>query len=79
MIFLVIIIIGVAIQVGKGTSTGNTIAPTQNASCNPLSSGGTCYEPGQYCQQPDYGTSGVAGNGEAITCEDNNGWRWEPS
>jgi hypothetical protein len=23
--------------------------------------------------------SGVAGNGEAITCEDNNGWRWEPS
>jgi hypothetical protein len=23
--------------------------------------------------------SGVAGDGEAITCEDNDGWRWEPS
>jgi hypothetical protein len=23
--------------------------------------------------------SGVAGNGEAITCEYNNGWRWEPA
>jgi hypothetical protein len=22
--------------------------------------------------------SGVAGDGEAIKCEDNNGWRWEP-
>ena len=22
--------------------------------------------------------SGIAGNGKAITCSDNNGWRWEP-
>jgi hypothetical protein len=22
--------------------------------------------------------TGVAGNGEPIICEDNNGWRWEP-
>jgi hypothetical protein len=22
--------------------------------------------------------TGVAGNGEAIICENNNGWRWEP-
>jgi hypothetical protein len=22
--------------------------------------------------------SGVAGDGEKIMCEDNNGWRWEP-
>jgi hypothetical protein len=23
--------------------------------------------------------TGVAGNGETITCADNNGWRWEPT
>jgi hypothetical protein len=22
--------------------------------------------------------TGVAGDGETITCEDNDGWRWEP-
>jgi hypothetical protein len=38
-----------------------------------------CYEPGEYCRDSDHGSSGVAGDGEAITCEDNDGWRWEPS
>jgi len=47
--------------------------------CYPLSNEGTCYEPGEYCRDADIGTSGVAGDGEAITCEYNNGWRWEPS
>ena len=47
--------------------------------CYPLSNEGTCYEPGEYCRTADIGTSGVAGDGEAITCEYNNGWRWEPS
>jgi hypothetical protein len=23
--------------------------------------------------------TGVAGDGETITCEDNDGWRWEPT
>ena len=27
----------------------------------------------------DHGASGVAGDGERIMCEDNNGWRWEPA
>jgi hypothetical protein len=27
----------------------------------------------------DAGMSGIAGNGEAIICEDNNGLRWEPA
>ncbi|HEX4213410.1 MAG TPA: hypothetical protein VIA06_08815 [Candidatus Dormibacteraeota bacterium] len=47
--------------------------------CHPLSDEGTCYEPGEYCRDSDHGASGIAGDGEAITCEDNDGWRWEPS
>jgi hypothetical protein len=56
--------------------------PTPSAGptgCYPLSDEGTCYEPGEYCRDSDHGSSGVAGDGEAITCEDNDGWRWEPS
>jgi len=49
------------------------------AGCHPLSDEGTCYEPGEYCRDDDHGASGVAGDGEAIVCEDNNGWRWEPA
>jgi hypothetical protein len=52
---------------------------TAPASCYPLSDEGTCYEPGEYCRDADHGMSGVAGDGEAIICEDNDGWRWEPS
>jgi hypothetical protein len=48
-------------------------------SCYPISDEGTCYEPGEYCRYSDEGTSGIAGDGEPITCEDNDGWRWEPS
>lgn len=53
-----------------------TAAP---ASCYPLTDGGNCYEPGEYCRDSDHGASGRAGDGEAITCEDNDGWRWEPT
>ena len=64
-------------------STAPAAAPTQAsptpAGCHPLSDEGTCYEPGEYCRDDDHGTSGVAGDGEAITCEDNDGWRWEPA
>jgi hypothetical protein len=56
-----------------------TPAAATSASCYPLSDEGTCYEPGEYCRDDDHGSSGVAGDGEAITCEDNDGWRWEPS
>jgi hypothetical protein len=48
-------------------------------SCYPLTNAGNCYEPGEYCRTRDHGASGVAGDGEPITCEDNNGWRWEPT
>jgi hypothetical protein len=54
-------------------------APAAPASCHPLTNGGNCYEAGEFCRNSDHGVSGVAGNGEAITCADNDGWRWEPS
>jgi hypothetical protein len=49
------------------------------ASCHPLSDEGTCYEPGEFCRDDDHGVTGVAGDGETIVCEDNDGWRWEPA
>jgi hypothetical protein len=36
------------------------------------------YEPGELCSNADHGMTGIAGNGEAIICENKNGWRWEP-
>jgi len=53
-----------------------TVAP---AGCYPLSNENTCYEPGEYCRDDNHGQTGRAGDGETITCEDNNGWRWEPT
>jgi hypothetical protein len=52
--------------------------PPPPAACYPLSSKGTCYRPGEYCPTADHGQTGIAADGEAIICEDNNGWRWEP-
>ena len=49
------------------------------AGCYPIASSGNCYEPGEFCSSADAGMTGVAGDGEQITCEDNNGLRWEPS
>jgi hypothetical protein len=49
------------------------------AGCHPLSDEGTCYEPGEYCRYADQGMSGIAGDGKPITCEDNDGLRWEPT
>jgi hypothetical protein len=53
--------------------------PATAASCYPLSDEGTCYEPGEFCRDDDHGVTGVAGDGETIICEDNDGWRWEPA
>jgi hypothetical protein len=52
--------------------------PTPPA-CTPVTQRGKCYEPGEFCRKIDHGASGVAGDGQPITCENNNGWRWEPS
>jgi len=56
-----------------------TAAPATPAGCYPLSNSGTCYEPGEFCRASDHGRTGRAGDGEAIICEYNNGWRWEPA
>lgn len=67
------------------TTTPTTTNPTPTkttpttVSCTPLSNEGTCYEPGEYCRTTDHGATGIAGDGEAIICEDNDGWRWEPT
>jgi hypothetical protein len=63
---------------GTGGNTGNT-GTAGSSACSPLTDSGNCYEPGEYCRDSDHGISGVAGDGETITWEDNNGWRWEPS
>jgi hypothetical protein len=52
--------------------------PPAPAGCYPKASSGNCYEPGEFCPHADAGMSGVAGDGEAITCENNDGLRWEP-
>ena len=54
-------------------------AAATSAGCHPLSDEGTCYKPGEYCRDADHGASGIASDGKAITCEDHDGWRWEPS
>jgi hypothetical protein len=75
---------------GSTTTTATTLPPTTApppttttaptpAGCSPKTDSGNCYEPGEYCRDSDHGVSGVAGDGEHITCADNNGWRWEPS
>jgi hypothetical protein len=53
--------------------------PPTPRGCYPKTSSGNCYEPGEYCPTADHGMTGVAGNGEPIICENNNGWRWEPN
>jgi hypothetical protein len=60
-------------------TTAPAAAPSTPSGCYPLTDGGNCYEPGEYCRDDDHGVSGVAGDGEAVTCEDNDGWRWEPA
>ncbi len=59
------------------TSTPSTT--TGSSACYPIDNEGGCYEPGEYCRDDDHGMTGRAGNGSIITCEDDNGWYWEPT
>jgi hypothetical protein len=61
------------------SKTAPAAVPSTPTGCYPLTNGGNCYKPGEYCRNSDHGMSGVAGDGERITCEDNDGWRWEPA
>ncbi|MBO1766787.1 hypothetical protein [Allobranchiibius sp. GilTou38] len=56
----------------------STSSSAASAACYPLTNGGNCYEPGEFCRKRDHGATGVAGDGEAIKCENNDKWRWEP-
>jgi hypothetical protein len=49
------------------------------AGCSPLASSGNCYRAGETCPDADHGVSGTTATEGAVTCEDNDGWRWEPS
>jgi len=60
-------------------TTAPAAAPSTPSGCYPLTNGGNCYEPGEFCRNSDHGVSGVAGDGKRIICEDNDGWRWEPA
>ncbi len=53
-------------------------SPAPAATCHPLTNSGKCYEPGEFCRESDAGVIGLAGDGETIKCENNNGLRWEP-
>jgi hypothetical protein len=46
--------------------------------CTPLTDAGHCYTAGEYCRDDDHGVTGIAADGEAIKCVNNDGWRWEP-
>jgi hypothetical protein len=59
------------------SSSSPTPNPSSPAACHPTTSSGHCYKPGEFCPAADHGMDGVDGKGEAIVCEDNNGWRWE--
>lgn len=61
----------------KPTSTPVPTPMPTPTGCYPTTSSGNCYEPGEYCSNAEHGMSGVAGDGEAIICENKNGWRWE--
>jgi hypothetical protein len=60
------------------TSAAPPVQSAPAASCHPLTNGGNCYEPGEFCRKTDHGSTGVAGDGKPIVCINNNGWRWEP-
>ena len=73
-------------QQGTSTSppTSASTAPDQpaaprSAACSPIDDEGGCYEPGEYCRDDDHGVTGRAGDGDAITCEYDDGWYWEPA
>lgn len=62
-----------------GTTAPTVAAAATPPSCSPVAASGNCYEPGEFCSAADHGLSGTDGQGNPIACEDNNGWRWEPS
>jgi hypothetical protein len=66
-------------KVFSAPPAAHSSVPVQSA-CFPKTSGGNCYEPGEFCRKSDLGATGVAGNGERIRCEASGSRnRWEPA
>ena len=54
-------------------------SPSAPSGCYPKTSGGNCYEPGEFCSAAEHGETGVAGDGKAIECENTDPgstWHW---
>ena len=57
----------------------HTAPPPAPSGCTPKTPSGNCYEPGEYCPTADAGMTGVAGDGETITCVLESGrYHWHP-
>jgi hypothetical protein len=63
----------------NNTCSGDTVGATYVGSSEwySLSNEGTCVKPGGYCRESGAGASGIAGDGQAIFCTDNDGLRRE--
>lgn len=60
------------------TTVAKSPTTTTPSGCYPIDDEGGCYEPGEYCRDDDHGTTGRAGDGATIVCDDRNGtWYWE--
>jgi hypothetical protein len=67
-------------QLGISGGTAPQLQPTGGGggSCHPTTPSGNCYKRGEFCSEPEHGETGVAGNGETITCKQvGSYWRWE--
>ena len=54
--------------------------PPGAAGCHPVTSGGNCYKAGQFCPTAYHGASGIASNGQSITCRPSGTrWKWQAS
>jgi hypothetical protein len=53
--------------------------PLSPSTCQPVSNGGNCYRPGEFCRNRDHGVTGATADGQNIVCTNNDGWRWEPA
>jgi hypothetical protein len=74
---------GVITRFAVAPSSAASLTPPPSsaapAGCHPTAPSGNCYEPGEYCPTADAGMSGVAGDGEAITCVLESGrYHWHP-
>jgi hypothetical protein len=68
-----------AVTTPQAVITAAAPSSTASAGCSPKSAAGNCYQPGEFCSKAEHEQSGVAGDGKAIVCESNDGWRWEPA